>query len=258
MIQKEINAELWLNRMYPDLRDKWVVRSMGTFYRNYNSDIMETQLDTNEVSLARDSFLHLLPDSIIADADELREGDFQSRYEVLKQRELLLRDAFAPLDTFHFRHFLHIEQKVSTLLADKLDYILKQHFDIDLSQIDNPYVRKVAQALPFITQKRGDLQYVRQLLAHLFECEVELDQSHRYSQTDSTLAWLPEARFNILLTDLTHEEYVEQTRLLASLTRFLEEWLLPFDLKTRISLRQHGLHVSTNNKQLILDYNTEL
>ena len=40
----EIRAEMLLNYLYPELATKWMVSDKGSFYRNYNDDIMSLYL----------------------------------------------------------------------------------------------------------------------------------------------------------------------------------------------------------------------
>lgn len=254
---KEISAEMLLGYLYPELNEKWVVKAEGTFYRTYNEDVMSVDTGTGELQLSRDGFLHLLPDTVISDVSELR-GKGMENYDAVILRKKLLAEAFIPLDTFAFRHNLHIEQKVSELLNEKLSFILKKYFGIDLSDISNPYVKDAVMLLPYVSHKRGDVQFVRLLLKQLFDCDVEMDISHRYSETDSTKAWIPQVRYNILKSAMSREEYIEADRQLQPLVAFLTEWFIPFDMKIRISFRQHNLRLSTNNENLVLDYNTEL
>lgn len=246
-----------LNYYYPELMKQWTVRNKGTFYRNYNADLMAVDTDACEVELARDGFMQFLPDGFMADANDLRGGGMAKNYESLKHRRLLLGEAFAPFDTIALRARLKAERKVSELLDSKLTYILKQYFCIDIEAEQNPYVREVAWLLPWACRRRGDVHFIADLLSSIFDAEVEMDLSHRHSDTDSTLAWLPEVRFNILLFDLSREEYIHQRELLQPLIAFIEEWLLPFDLKARIEIKQHGLNSNTD-ANLILNYNTEL
>lgn len=254
---KEISAEMLLGYLYPELNERWVVKAEGTFYRTYNEDVMSADAGTGELQLSRDGYLHLLPDTLISDVSELK-GKGMENYEAVMMRKRLLAETFVPLDTFAFRNNLHIEQKVSELLNEKIDFVLKKYFGVNLSAITNPYVKDAAMLLPYVSKKRGDIQFVKLLLGLLLECDVELDMSHRYSETDSTIDWMPMVRFNLLKQDMNREEYLEATDQLQPLIAFLTEWFIPIDMKVRISYRQHGLLQNANNDRLVLDYNTEL
>lgn len=253
----EISAELLLGSLYPELQNKWTVHCKGTFYRNYNDDVMSVNPDTAEVSLSRDGILRMLPDTLVSDVNELRGKHGMENYEATCRRRELLCEAFVPFDTVGFRMRLDIERKISELLEAKLDYVLRTYFGIDLDKEDNPYIRETAMLLPYVTHRRGNLQYVKLLLSTIFGCEVKADMSHRYSDTDSTRAWMPMVRYDILKEGMSAEQYRQETALLQPLARFIEEWFLPFDVCSRISFRQQGIHPKTGSS-LILGYNSYL
>lgn len=246
-----------LNYFYPDLLSKWKVKNVGTFYRNYNRDVMSLDADAGKVSLARDGFLRLLPDALISDPGELRGKGFDARYEQMKLRRQILTEAFSPIDTFHFRTSLAIEREVSELLDTKLAYILKQHFDYDIEAETSPKVREIATMLPFISQKRGDVYFVAELLSIIYGCDVETDLSHRYSDTDSTKAWMPMVRYNIILKGMNAAQYKSESEQLEAVRQFVAEWFIPFDVMCRIEFKQHGIRPTTDGI-LVLGYNTEL
>lgn len=254
---KEISAEMLLNYLYPEADRKWNARYKGTFYRNYNRDMISHDADAGEVVLTRDGMLRLLPDAVFTDVDELRSRNKVAAHAKMVARRNLLNEAFAPFDTVNFSYNLRIERKVSALLNQKLSYVLRTYFSFDIDAEENPYVRETAALLPFVSSKRGDLAFVTTLLRSLYDCEVEMDLSHRYSNTDSTREWMPMVRYNILLTGMNSETYIRETELLKPLAAFIREWFIPFDVKCRISFKQHGI-MPTTDGLLVLDYNTEL
>ena len=83
----DISAEFLLNYLYPDLMNRWKVDCVGTFYRNYSEDILEIDEEKTTVLLARDSFLRLLPQGLIATDKALKGGNFELKYENLKKKE---------------------------------------------------------------------------------------------------------------------------------------------------------------------------
>ena len=93
----DINAEFLLNYLYPDQTDQWQAECAGTFYRNYSPDILSIEKDKTTVRLARDGFLRLLPQGIIAPDNALKGKDFEQKYEQLKKKEELLKDLFKPI-----------------------------------------------------------------------------------------------------------------------------------------------------------------
>lgn len=252
----EISAEMLLNYLYPELEDKWVVHSDGTFYRNYNSDILSVDATDADVHLSRDGFLRLLPQGVLTWNNELKEGDFLEKYEALEKRRRLLNEAFLPFDTFAFRSRLRIERNISQLLETKLEYILKQYFHYDITLESNPYVKEAAVLLPYVSRWRGNYGFIRNLLGSLMGCEVRMTTG-KYSQTDNTRCWLPMIEYHLLISGLTSEKYRRLTEDIRPLALFIKEWFIPFEVKCIIRLREYQRQFALNDS-MTLDYNVEL
>lgn len=252
----EISAELLLNLLYPELKDKWIVKNKGTFYRNYNSDVLSIHEEYHHVDLSRDGFLKLLPQGLLTNDDELKGENFAEKYENLAKRQLLLQEAFKPFDSFVFRRRLDIESKVSELLNTKIDYLLKKYFHYDRSKEKNPYIKSIAVILPYISKLRANFGLIKDLLKTVIGCEVEITTG-RYSEKDNTRYWLPWLRYDLLISNLTNTEYNELRRDILALEQFINEWFIPFDVKCNLRIKQHNYpcHLDRN---LTLDYNTEL
>ncbi|MBQ0049063.1 MAG: hypothetical protein KBT12_02320 [Bacteroidales bacterium] len=249
-MNKEISAEMLLNYRYPERMRQWKVTSKGTFYRNYSSDAMAINLVENKVQLARDGFLRLLPEGLFFNEKSREEESANQR----QWRLMLLSKAFIPIDSFAFRNKLQLEHEVDRLLQEKWDLILHRVFGYTAQQ---SIYSEVAGLLPQMRNRKGDLLFVQALLATLCHCPVKLDQSHRYSESDSRRCWMPMARFELLVPDLDAPNYRRLHNELDSLTEFIEEWLMPFDVKCDIVVRQHN-DAAQPGDNLILDYNTEL
>ena len=251
----QISAEMLLGYLFPELREKWVARYAGTFYRNYNNDHLSVYEDAAEVVLARDGFLKLLPESLLSDENELRGGNFSEKYQRLEQRKRLFREAFLPFDTFAFRQKLRIEQQTSELLQAKIAWLLKTCFNYDIAAETNPYVREMAVLLPYVSHLRADFNSIEKLLGTLVGCKTRLLTS-RYSHVDSTRYWIPEVEFQLLIPNLTAEEYRRLRDDIAPLQEFIAEWFVPAEVRCEISIKHHG-QPQVMGKGLVLDYNTE-
>jgi hypothetical protein len=57
---------------------------------------------------------------------------------------------------------------------------------------------------------------------------------------------------------LTTEEYRKKTELLQPLIAFVKEWLIPFDVRCDICIREHPDTANVIHESLTLNYNTEL
>ena len=237
----EISAELLLGYLYPELAGQWMARHSGTFYRNYNSDVMAVYEDEPTVVLSRDGFLQLLPQGLFAHAD--------------KRQMQVLKDAFLPIDAFWFNTKVQLELQVSPILTDKLTYILKEYFRFDLSEQTNAYVRQAAVLLPFVRSKRGDFRFIRDLISSLVHCPVEI-RTGRYSDSDSTVSWLPEVRYTLRIEGLTNTQYNERYEALQPLFEFIRQWLIPMEVACTFTIQDN--QPRNVGQELTLNYNTQL
>jgi hypothetical protein len=248
----DISAEMLLNHLYPDMEEQWKVQNMGTFYRNYNCDVLSWNAETKEVQVARDGFARLLPQGLLFQNDSLKGDDKEHGISEQNSRMRLLRDMFQPFDTFAFRQKLTIERQVSALLDSKLEYVLKTYFHFDLAAEQNPYVREMGVLLPFVRNMRGDLLLIRDLLAALLGCEVTMTKG-RYSHTDNTRCWLPMVKYELLVSHLAAEQYLQLSESIEPLRLFLQEWLLPFEVKSLLAVKWH-YRPARIGKSMVLDY----
>lgn len=252
----QIRAEVLLNYLYPEMNRKWMVQGKGTFYRNYNQDVLALYKKENKAVLSRDGFLRLLPEGLLTRDDDLRGEDFSKKYEELEWRRELLNEAFSPFDTYVFRKKLEVERQASELLEQKLSYLLKEYFNFDIEAEQSDLVKEAAMILPFVSRWRGDLGLVCNMLGALMHCEVEMVKG-RYSPVDTTRLWLPQVTYKLLIEGLTPDTYQERVKSLEPLAAFLKEWLIPYDVKCVIEIKQH-LVPQKPEEGLMLNYNTEL
>lgn len=252
----EARAEMLLNYLYPEVSHKWIAHGEGTFYRNYNSDLLEIDDETSEIWTARDSFINLLPQGVITFNDNLSGEDSGHRFKKMRRRIRMLTEAFLPFDTNAFRQSLLIERQVSELLQEKLSYVLLEYFGFDLNAEPSELVREAALMLPYVSSFRGDLSFVSGLLGALLHCPVGIITG-RFGHTDSSRWWLPKVRFELLISDLSPEEYRRMSASLEPLRQFVCEWFMPVEVYTEIVIKEHHSEQQVNTR-LTLDYNTEL
>lgn len=252
----EIRAELLLNYLYPEADSRWIAQNEGSFYRNYNSDLLAINDERMEAQTARDSFIKLLPQGVLTMDEDMKGEDVAEKFKQTELRLRLLRETFKPIDTFRFRDSLFIERQVDSLLQAKLPYILNTYFGVDLEQIENPYVCEAAMLLPYVSRRRGDFGFITNLLRALFKCEV-LMTSGRYSDTDDTQQWLPMVRYELIISGLSPEEYRDKNKAVEPLREFISEWFMPFEVCCQIVIKEHNVPQQTNTR-LILGYNTEI
>ena len=252
----QIRAEVLLNYLYPELETEWMVLGKGTFYRNYSQDVLDLNPEERKVTLSRDGFLRLLPEGLLTKNEDLMGEDVAEKYKELEWRRELLNEAFSPFDTYVLHKKLTIERHTSELLSQKLEYILKTYFDLDITSETSELVKEAAVILPFVRRTRGDFGFVASLLEVLMDCDVEMSIG-RYSHVDTTMFWMPRVKYDLLIPGLTKEGYREQTERLRPLTTFLREWFIPFEVRLEVNVREH-LDGALAADKMTLDYNTEL
>lgn len=253
---KEISAEMLLNLLYPDMGERWVTRYEGTFYRNYTGDLMALYEESSEVLLSRDGFLKLLPEGLLSDERELVKGETAASRQGKEARMKVMREVFLPFDTFAFRNRLEMERLTTELLEGRLAIVLKTVFGYDLTAETNPYVRKMAVLLPYVSRLRGDFSGIAKLLGAVFDCKIKMRMG-RYSEVDSTRYWIPSVEYQLLVSGLTAEEYRKMIDDIGPMQDFVAEWLIPAEMRCIITVKHHR-QPQRVGESLVLDYNSEL
>ena len=252
----EVNAEMLLHYLYPEMDNKWTVEHVGTFYRNYNRDLITYDEESGEVQVARDGFTKLLPTGMLFAENSLKDKEQKANISKLKDRQLLLREMFQPIDNVSFKRRMSIEGEVAELLDSKLQYVMTTYFRYDPKAEKNEYIRQVAGMLPLVRNIRGDYMTIRNILAALFECEVTCTIG-RYSDTDQTRSWIPQVAYELEIEGLNQESYVKLGDDLEQLRQFMQEWFFPFDVQCIMAIKWHHQDINDTD-QWLLDYNTEL
>ena len=252
----EVNAEMLLHYLYPEMDDKWTVEHQGVFFRNFNSDLLGYDEETGEVQVARDSFTKLLPPGMLFSENALKGRGQKKKIGALNDRQSLLRDMFQPFDNISFHRRMGVEREVSDLLDSKLNYVLTTFFHYDIQAEQNPYIRQLACLLPMARHIRGDYRLMRNILSVLFQCEVKCTIG-RYSDTDQTRVWIPQVAYEFLVEGLTPESYKEMETAINEVRNFIQEWFFSFDTMLMTTIKWH--QQSWNDARYwLLDYNTEL
>jgi len=251
----DIRAEMFLNRIFPEKR-KWNTKFKGEFYRNYNNDLLTYDDENSTVGLTRDGFTKLLPQGVLTRELDAKEMKNSSNFKKLERKNELLREAFTPIDNYVFGNMMDIEHEMSELLGMKVSHVLKTYFNFDLDNEQNEYVKKAAVILPMVSKKRGDFSFIRNLLMFVLRKIVYMTKG-RYSDEDTTRYWLPKVRYDVVVQGLSKEEYGKFYNDVQPLCEFVNDWLVPFDVRAEIVIRERKKEPTLDNR-LILDYNIEV
>lgn len=243
----QINAEMLLNFLYPELQDEWVVQCRGTFFRNYNADTLDIDAKNKKVNLARDGLLKLLPQEFISPEKEAEKD------ERLRRRIAILTEAFVPIDSILFRNSMKIEKSVTGMLERKTSIVLTQVFGIDYDSIRNPMVKDAALLLPYVRESRGDVNCVKKMLETVTSCPVELKLG-RWSETDNSKTWLPLVHYYVVCDGLSGKDYLREMDSIRELQDFVMEHWMPAETVLKIDLITHNV----DSDKIILNYSAEL
>jgi hypothetical protein len=253
---KEVKAEMLLHYLYPEMDNRWTVEYQGTFYRNYNCDLIAYDTESGLVEVARDSFVKLLPTGMLFPESSLKGRGLREKADRLKERRRLLLDLFQPIDNVAFKRQMSMEREVAALLDSRLHYVLSTYFHYDLKAEQNVYIRQMAGLLPMVRNIRGDYLTIRNLLSVMFGCEVTCTTG-RHSDTDHTRCWMIKVTYELLIEGLDAEGYGLLTKDVEELRQFMKEWFVPFDTECFISVKWHK-QGRNDTEHWLLDYNTEL
>jgi hypothetical protein len=251
----ELRAEVLLQQLYPDMAEKWIVETRGTFYRNYSSDMLHADANTSVVSLTRNGLYHLLPPAIITPQDEYKKHDFKRKNKEINSRNEEIGELFRPFDTYWFRKSIKVEQQVAQAVEQKLAFILEKYFGCDLKAAPNAYVRQLMTLLPNVAHLRGDLAKIKHLLAALFGAQVEM----KVSYVDGGIPQVePQQQvvFRVYVEQLSQTQYTAMYQQVKPVEEFLEEWFIPAYMQVKIVLRSHANSVL--NAKTLLNYNAKI
>lgn len=257
----QINAELLLHQLYPELEQQWTVRHRGTFLRNYSDDPLTIDAKERTLEVARDGLLRLLPQTVLSEENELSDTDgegrkrkntFDERYDELQRRLMLLSEAFLPIDTVHFRQSLKLERVVSETLDMKLKYVLREYYDIDLDTLTDEYIKQAVVLLPYVSKLRGRLPFVKNMLSVILNAEVRMFLTS-FSYKDHNKSCLPKVHYFVIIDGMNQQQYSQYTNRLKPLAAFLKEWFIPFNFFSEICVKS-SLSAGTADEGL-LNYN---
>lgn len=244
----DIKAEFLLNSLYPEYKDKWVTYFDGTFYRNYNSDVLEVYEVLNEVHVSRDSILRLLPEGMLNNQYGLKgTSEWRGKWEKQKKDIEILKCTFTPIDSFLFRESLKLEDKVTEIIDSNSEILFKEIFDIDIESVTNPFVKSFALMLPFIELFRANYGFIARILSELLSCQVNIEK-RSYSDYDTTISSIPCIELKVVVDNLDEDGYGVLRTQLNELQEFLREWYIPFDT-------HFVIEITGESNSLLADYN---
>ncbi|MDR1761464.1 MAG: hypothetical protein LBR55_03340 [Bacteroidales bacterium] len=220
----------------------------GAFYRNYSSDLIRYDSDTNTITLSRDGIYNLLPEGLFFEEDELRNSkNFKETRNKIKEKKKEISHFFQPFDTEYFKLSLALEKHINKCAEKGNEILLDLFFDNDNVAADVETWCAASFLLPQISQIKGNEHVIGGVLKTILHApKVELIETDYCNKS-----------FIIYISNLSKKEYFEKKQQVSDIFKILEEYVLPFDVNYDFKIKDREQKFILN-ENLILDYNTNL
>lgn len=228
------------------------VRMQGVFSRNYSEDLIGIDYEENKpvVKLSRDGVFHLLPEGLFFEENRIKsihKNDFNVEYEQFNEEKKSIEQFFQAFDIVHFKLGLEMEKKLNDILQKGNTVFTSAFLDDQKTDSDNEYISKIKILLPFVSQLRGNLALLTELLENVFSAKkVEPKRIQPFR-----------IQFIIHKENLSKEEYLLMDKNTNTFFDFFRHWFLPVEMECDYRIKDYTSSFTLGNTSL-LDYNTHL
>lgn len=254
-VQNNILGELFIVNKDINI-DDYVVNNKGRFFRGYRDDMI-INLEEHTLEFSRDGLMRILPEYMFFDEQFLRQykvdEDLEKRNGELKSQKEQLSVFFDAFDTIFERRNIELHRVIDHIESNRVEFILKELYDIDIHRIRNVHVRKLARLLLDGDKVKGNLQmipfFVRSILGVNISCRSVarvVDEKNSFYHT--------ELQFFIFIEGLTSKEYRQKMEEYDEFFWYLEQWFLPFDCDLDFCIKDFHQNFVLG-QEMTLDYN---
>ena len=248
---EEIKAETLIACIDDNLNS--YVQNSGVFFRNYSDDILSVEKDKNNenvINLSRDGVFHVLPEGLFFKEDSLKSKnkqgyDFKEQLEKFNNEKERIKSFFHPFDTEFFRLSFELEKRLNDISEKGNEIIVESLLSLCNLTGDNQYIRQMKTLLPFVSEIRGNLRLLKDILQIIFLSKVEIVKKG-FS-----------IMFIIHKRGLSKAEYLKMGKDLIAFFDFVYEWFLPVEVDYNYKIKDYEEPFVLGHS-LILDYNTYL
>ena len=232
---------------------------------------MDDDTENNIVELSRNGLMRMLPESMFYREEYLRENvtdaeTEKARKEELKTQKQLCSVFFEGFDTLFARQEMYILGTVGTAEHERNSILLREIYGIDITQVRNPLVRKLALLLLEGDTVKGNIPLVAFCIRAVMDVKVSYSVSTR--QVDGNWpggnldggktksSHYRRVLFVLHIEDLSSDEYRSLMEQYEEFFLFLEKWFLPYDCEVDYRIKDHRKRFVLGDS-LTLDYNTQ-
>lgn len=249
-----IRAEVLLNYLYPEIGEEWIVENLGLFYRNYQEDLISVDTKSRQISLARSSFLKLLPAGMVSN-EKTNSRDPESR-DAERRNIRQLSEIFKPVDSYSFRRSLDNESFLAESYEKRVEHLLRQIYRYDLETEKSELVKRFAPLILLRERIKGDMGLIRDLLREFLELEVNMSFD-TFRDNDWSEIMLTRVVYTVVVEGLSQDRYRLKGEELTPLFDFVREWFIPLEIVAEFKIHDTTLE-SNVRKDGLLGYNLKL
>ena len=226
------------------------VRNSGIFSRNYSDDLISVKEENNAIllDLSRDGIFHLLPEGLFFGENRLKINDkhvLDKENEKVREEKRKIELFFQPFETKYFQLSLELESQINEIAKKGNCVFTNSLFEEMEINTENRYIRKLLLLFPYLSELKGNLDLLKDLLKIIFSTKVEIRKNglslffviHRHS--------------------LVKNEYFPMDDEITDFFAFFTEWFLPVEANVDFRIKDYK-ETFTLGRQLLLDYNTHL
>jgi hypothetical protein len=242
---EDIKAEVIVSQL--NLQE-FNVRNSGIFSRNYSDDLISLREENNlpMLELSRDGIFHLLPEGLFFKENRLKINDkhvLNKENEKIKEEKRRIDLFFQPFETRYFQLSLELESRINEIAERGNSVFTNFLFEGMEVNIENQYIRKLFLLFPYLSELRGNLDLLRNLLKIIFSAKVEIRKNGL------------SLFFVIHRCSLVQNEYFPMDDEITVFFDFFTEWFLPIESDVDFRIKDYEENFTLGGS-LLLDYNT--
>ncbi len=227
---------------------EFVVRNKGIFHRNYSDDLISIKEENNipVIEVSRDGTFHLLPEGVFFKESRLKINDkhlLDKENDRVREEKAKIELFFRPFETKYFQLGLELESRLNEI-AEKGNRILSDYLfkGMDINT-ENSYIQALFPLLPYVSELKGNMNLLRDLLQTIFLVKVEIRINGLF------------LFFIIHRSKLLKSDYFPMDYEIACFFDFFTEWFLPVEVDFDFRIKDYEENFCLGSS-LLLDYNT--
>lgn len=241
-------AEFLLSTFYENA-DEYDVYYCGDEKKQYCGELLNIMPFDHKAEINRNGMMQILPNGLFFDERELKENPQQSPKAIFdkhKQKKKKLQEFFHfHFDQRVFQTELRWEKRLSLLEPVLSDIILRELFNIVLTEDTTKEIKRLAQMIPGGQYLKGNVAMLALISQDILGHDILVKVSNN------------KVLFTVMIDDLNAIEFQEIRTRLKPYFNKLSEWFLPYNCICSFEIKAHERHFVLG-KKLILNYNTRL